>query len=225
METWQKYIIGVAGLLLQGTAEPIVVQQSANWTSIIMAFMAGLPATIAAIVSGMVLLQSRRNAEVASKTEAAVKNNIEKTNTVIEKTTEIHTLTNSNLSKVQGQLDVATAKIEEFNKAQAESARKIANMELLITSLIPPKGEQSPSQVNGAKLDNLTNMLTNVQHGTPPIPVVDEAVLKKLDEQTQERARQATSTANTIVEKLDTIQESADAAAQQTAKEKRADES
>lgn len=209
MEAWQTIILGAIGLLFQPTPEPIVVQQSANWTSIIMAFVAGLPATIAAVVGGMSLLQSRRNAEVAAATGAAVTSNIQKTDTVIEKATEIHTLTNSNLSKVQGQLDVATAKIEEFNKAQAESARKIANMELLITSLIPAKGQPSPSQVNGAKLDTIKNMLSDVQHGTPPIPVHDEAVLKKLEEVTVITDK-----------KLDTIQESADAAAQQTAKEK-----
>lgn len=197
METWRN-ILG-AVLFLQG-AEPIVVQQSANWTSIILAIITGLPATIAAVVGGMALLQSRRNAEVAARTEAGVESNIKKTNTLNEKATEIHTLTNSNLSKVQSALEVSNKTIEGLNQAQVESARRIASMEQMIASLIPPKGELSPSQVNGAKLDTLQSMLSNVQHGTPPIPVTDEAVLKKLDE--------------VIIGKLDTIQESADAAEQ-----------
>lgn len=207
MTEWTRYIPSVVALLFQETQEPIVVQQAANWTSVITAFVVGLPATIAAIVGGMSLLQSRRNAEIAATTGAAVISNIQKTDTVIEKATEIHTLTNSNLSKVQGQLDVATAKIEEFNKAQAESARKIANMELLITSLIPRKGEQSSSEANSEKLDGLKTMLSDVQHGTPPIPVHDEAVLKKL-----------TVIADKTDKKLDTLQETADA--QQPAQEK-----
>lgn len=212
METWQAYIISAAGLLLQGAPPPVVVQQAANWTSIIMALVTGLPATIAAVVGGMALLQTRRNAEVAARTGAAVTSNDRKTDIVIEKATEIHTLTNSNLSKVQSQLEVANAKIEGFHNAQAEANRKMANMELLITSLIPPKGEPSPSQINGAKLDNLTSMLSDVQHGTPPIPVKDEAVLKKLEEVTVITDK-----------KLDTIQESADVAAEQTAKGKHKD--
>ena len=57
----------------------------------------------------------------------------------------------------------------------------------------------STTQSNSAKLDNIKEMLADVQQGTPPIPVVDEAVLKKLDD--------------VIIQKLDTIQESADAAA------------
>lgn len=192
--------------------QPVVVQQAANWTSIIMVTITTLPATIAAIVGAMSLMQSRRNAEVAANTGAAVVDNLKKTDTVIEKATEIHTLTNSNLSKVQAQLDVSQKTIEGLHQAQAESARRMASMELMITSLIPAKGTQSPSQINGAKLDTIKNMLSDVQHGTPPIPVVDEAVLKKLDEQSAQRAKEAAKVADNIAGKLDTIQESADAA-------------
>lgn len=178
--------------------EPIVVQQAANWTSVIMALVIGLPATISAIVGGMALLQTRRNAEVAARTGAAVVSNIEKTDTVIEKATEIHTLTNSNLSKVQAQLEVSNKTIEGLNQAQVESARRMASMEQLITSLIPAKDKPSPSQANSDKLDNIKSMLSDVQHGTPPIPVKDEAVLAKLNE---------------VVIKQDTLQDAADEAA------------
>lgn len=178
--------------------EPIVVQQAANWTSVIMALVIGLPATISAIVGGMALLQTRRNAEVAARTGAAVVSNIEKTDTVIEKATEIHTLTNSNLSKVQAQLEVSNKTIEGLNQAQVESARRMASMEQLITSLIPAKDKPSPSQANSEKLDNIKSMLSDVQHGTPPIPVKDEAVLAKLNE---------------VVIKQDTLQDAADEAA------------
>lgn len=204
-------------LLLQ---QPVVVQQAANWTSIIMVSITTLPATIAAIVGLMSLLQSRRNAEIAANTGAAVKEGNQKTDVIIEKATEIHTLTNSNLSKVQAQLDVANEKIDGFNKARTEDAQRLASMEAMISQLIPTKEHPSPSQINGAKLDALTSMVSDVQHGNPPIPVVDEAVLRKLDEQSAERAKQASNTANTIVEKLDTIQESADAAAKETEKKK-----
>lgn len=201
-------------VLLQMSPEPIVVQQAANWTSIIMALIVGLPGTIAAVGGIMALLQSRRNAEVAAGTAEAVTANIAKTDTVIEKATEIHTLTNSNLSKVQSQLEVSNKTIEGLNQAQVESARRMASMEQLIASLIPPKGQQTPSQVNGAKLDNLTNMLSDVQHGTPPIPVKDEAVLAKLKEITVVTNKKD----DAVLKKLDTIQESADVAAQQAAK-------
>lgn len=196
-----------AVLFLQGT-EPIVVQQSANWTSIITATIVALPATIGAIVGGMSLLQTRRNATVAAETAAAVATNNTKTDTVINKATEIHTLTNSNLSEVRAELKVSNKTIESLNQAQVESARRMASLEQMITSLIPKKGEPSPSEANGAKLDNIKSMLNDVQHGTPPIPVKDEAVLKKLSEITIATDK-----------KLDTIQESADVAAQ-TAKEK-----
>lgn len=168
-----------------------------------MALVVGLPSTIAAIVGGMALLQTRRNAEVAAKTGEAVTTNITKTDTVIEKATEIHTLTNSNLSKVQAQLEVSQKTIEGLNQAQVESARRMASMEQLIISLVPPKGEPTSSQTNSDKLDGLKSMLNDVQHGTPPIPVKDEAVLKKLEEVTMITDK-----------KLDTIQESADVAAE-----------
>lgn len=190
--------------LLQTTPEPVVVQQAANWTSVIMALIGIVPATVAAIVGGMSLLQSRRNAEVAAATGAAVTTNIEKTDTVIEKATEIHTLTNSNLSKVQAQLEVSNKTIEGLNQAQVESARRMASMEQLITSLVPAKSSTTPT--NSDKLDSLKDMLSDVQHGTPPIPVKDEAVLKKLEEVTVITDK-----------KLDTIQESADAAAKDKA--------
>lgn len=208
MEIWQEFILRTVGLLIQGPV-PVVVQQATNWTSIIIAIVTGLPATIAAIVSGMILLQSRRNAEVAASTAVAVTNNIAKTDTVIEKATEIHTLTNSNLSKVQAALEVSNKTIEGLNQVQVESARRMASMEQLVASLIPSKGEQAPSQINSAKLDHLTTMLSDVQRGTPPIPVVDEAVIKKLEEITVSTEK-----------KLDTIQESADAAAEATKEEK-----
>lgn len=204
METW--YVLGM--LLLQASQEPIVVQQAANWTSVVMAAIAAVPATVAAIVGGMALLQTRRNAEIAASTAAALAVNTTKTDTVIEKATEIHTLTNSNLSKVQAQLDVSNRTIEGLNQAQMESARRMASMEQLISSLVPPKGEPSPSQINGEKLDKIKSMVSDMQHGTPPIPVVDEAVLKKLEEITVVTDK-----------KLDTIQKSADDAAQEKAKE------
>lgn len=208
MTTWTQIILNFSGLLLQVAQEPIVVQQAANWTSIMTAFVVGLPATIAAIVSGMSLLQSRRNAEVAARTDAKVEATAGKADTIIEKATEIHTLTNSNLSKVQSQLEVSNRTIEGLNQAQVESVRRIASMERLIVSLIPPKGEQTSSQTNSDKLDDLRSMLNDVQHGTPPIPVKDEAVLKKLEE-----------VAIITDRKLDTIQEATDVAAQQTPKE------
>lgn len=168
-----------------------------------MAAIGVIPATISAVIAGMVLLQSRRNAEVAAATNSAVVTNISKTDTVIEKATEIHTLTNSNLSKVQAQLEVSQRTIEGLNSAQVESARRMASMEQLIASLIPTKGEQTSSQANSDKLDGLKTMLADVQHGTPPIPVKDEAVLRKLEEVTVITDK-----------KLDTIQEAADIAAQ-----------
>lgn len=171
--------------IIQDASAPVLVEQSMNWTLIIVAGISAIPASVAAIVTLLTLLQSRQNAKVASATEAVLKQNVAQTGVIIDKTTEIHTLTNSNLSKVQSQLDVAREKIDGFSKAHAESARKLANMELLITSLIPAKGEQSPSQANSVKLDNLTSMLGDVQHGTPPIPVKDDAVLAKLSENDQ----------------------------------------
>lgn len=194
-----------ATLLLQTSPEPVVVQQAANWTSVIMALIGIVPATVAAIMAGMSLLQTRRNAEVAAATGAAVTTNIEKTDTVIEKATEIHTLTNSNLSKVQAQLEVSQKTIEGLNQAQVESARRMASMEQLITSLIPAKDKSSPSQSNSDKLDGIKDMLSDVQHGTPPIPVHDEAVLKKLEEVTVITDK-----------KLDTLQEDVTAAKEKT---------
>lgn len=206
MLTLSQYILGVVMLGVQDTPEPITVQQAANWTSVIMALVVASPAIISAVVGGMALLQVRRNAEVAAATGAAITTNIAKTDTVIEKATEIHTLTNSNLSKVQAALEVSNKTIEGLNQAQVESARRMASMEQLIAQLIPAKGEQTPSQSNSDKLDGLKSMLSDVQQGTPPIPVQDKAVLEKL-----------TVIADKTDKKLDTLQGSADEAA---AKEK-----
>lgn len=77
----------------------------------------------------------------------------------------------------------------------------------------PEQGERISGDMadgSSAKLDAIKTMLSDVQHGTPPIPVKDEAVLKKLEEVTVITDK-----------KLDTIQESADAAAKETSKEKR----
>lgn len=189
-------------LLLQASPEPIVVQQAANWTSVITAFIVALPATIAAVFGGMAVMQSRRNAEVAAKTDAKVDVTDAKADTIITKATEIHTLTNSNLSQVQARLDVSNKTIENLNLTQVESARRMADMEQLIRSLIPAKGESNPSQTNSNKLDTLTAMVSDVQQGKPPIPVTDEAVLAKLNE---------------VVIKQDTLQEDVTAAKDKTA--------
>lgn len=176
--------------------EPTIVTQSASWTTVVLALIAIIPTTVGAIISGMVLLQTKRNAEVAAQTDKKV-DEVKADGTANgEKLTEIHTLTNSNLTKVQSQLEVSNKTIEGLNQAQVESAKRMASMEALIASLVPKQGTQSPSEINGAKLDNLQSMLSNVQHGTPPIPVKDDAVLKKLEEVT-------------IItdKKLDTIQE------------------
>lgn len=69
--------------------------------------------------------------------------------------------------------------------------------------------EKASQVINSAKLDTIKAMLSDVQQGTPPIPVKDEAVLEKL-----------TVIADKTDKKLDTIQESADEAAQRAAKEK-----
>lgn len=165
------------------------------WLTLAVAVIAAIPATAAAWIAGQALAQGKRNAEVSAQTAAAV-NDVKKDGTANgEKLTEIHTLTNSNLSKVQTQLDVQIKNVEGLNQALAEAGKRIANMELLITSLVPEKGKQSPSAANGEKLDKLQSMLSNVQAGTPPIPVVDEAVLAKLSENDK---------------KLDTIQETVD---------------
>lgn len=71
-----------------------------------LALIVGLPPTLVAL-SGLIV--SLRN---GTKQDATAK----KADTIIEKATEIHTLTNSNLAKVSAALDVALAKIEGQGK-------------------------------------------------------------------------------------------------------------
>lgn len=167
-----------------------------NWLPVIVAFIGIIPASIAAWIAGQALSQARQNAAVAAETDKKVDDVKKDGTTNGEKLTEIHTLTNSNLSKVEARLDVSNKTIEGLNQALVESARRLASMEQMIAALMPAKGEQSPSAANGEKLDKLQTMLSNVQSGTPPIPVVDEAVLAKLDD--------------VIVGKLDKLQDTAD---------------
>lgn len=183
-------------LIVLQPSEPVLVQQTTNWVTVALALIGIIPACIAAWIAQMGLSQARQNATVAAQTAVEVKE-VKKDGTANgAKLTEIHTLTNSNLTKVQAQLEVSNKTIEGLNLAQVESARRMASMEQLITSLIPAKGTQSPSEANGEKLDNLHTMLSNVQSGTPPIPVRDEAVLEKLND--------------VVIGKLDTIQETVD---------------
>lgn len=173
-----------------------VAAPSSNWLPVIVAVIAAIPASIAAWIAGQALSQSRQNAAVAAKTDKTVDEVKKDGATNGEKLTEIHTLTNSNLSKVEARLDVSNKTIEGLNQALVESARRLASMEQMIAVLMPVKGAQSPSEANGEKLDALQTMLSNVQSGTPPIPVKDEAVLEKLND--------------VVIGKLDTIQETVD---------------
>lgn len=175
-------------------SEPVLVQQTRDWVTVSLALIAIIPACIAAWLAQMGLSQARQNATVAAATGVELRKVKEDSSTLIEKTGEIHTQVNSNLSEVRAELKVSNETIAGLNIAQAESAKRMASMEELIRSLVPEKGKQSPSQINGEKLDTLKTMLTEVQSGTPPIPVKDEAVLAELK--------------NVVNTKLDVIQES-----------------
>ena len=83
------------------------------WTeTIFLALITGLPATLAALAAMIVALRTER-----------------KSDTIIEKATEIHTLTNSNLSKVSAALEVANSRIQGLERliASQSEAKVIAD--------------------------------------------------------------------------------------------------
>lgn len=150
-------------ILLQ---EPVTtVQQQANWTSVAMALIGIVPSSIAAIVAGMAFLQSRRNSEVAARTDIKVEKGIEKSDVIIEKTTEIHTLTNSNLSKVTAQLEMANQKLEQ-------SDSRMKKLEEMVTRLTP-----GVTDITTAKLDQIVATGGRIEAGN--MVVADELAASK----------------------------------------------
>lgn len=143
-------------LILQVTT----VQQQANWSSVAMSMITALPATIAAIVAGMALLQSRRNAEVAAVTDHKVDKTDAKADVIIEKATEIHTLTNSNLAKVTAALEMANQKLEQFQSLQVKSDSRMRKLEDVITKLIPNQDSGTSAKLDQLGKDLASNTAT-----------------------------------------------------------------
>lgn len=149
--------------------EPVTtVQQQANWTSVVMTLVTTLPATIAAIVAGMSLLQTRRNAEVAARTNTKVEQGIEKSDVIIEKATEIHSLTNGHLSKLTEQLNMA-------HQMQSGSDLRIKKLEEMITRLLP-------SDINAAKLNQIAATGERIEAGNIAVAEDLAAAHKRAEE-------------------------------------------
>lgn len=81
------------------------------------ALIAIIPTCLSALLGFLTLLQSKQNAQVASE-------NGTKTDNLVRKTDEIHTLTNSNLSTVTSALAVANEKIAGLEKMVTQLMNK-----------------------------------------------------------------------------------------------------
>ena len=82
------------------------------------------------IINAWAASNERKEAKFSrEKLEEITRSTDNKANTIIEKAAEIHTLTNSNLSKVTASLDSALAKIEGLEKliASQSKAKDIAD--------------------------------------------------------------------------------------------------
>jgi len=84
------------------------------------ALVATIAPTVAALAGVFISLGNRRKAE---ETRVAVTATAAKADTIIEKAAEIHTLTNSNLSKVTAALEVANEKIQGLEKLMASMVK------------------------------------------------------------------------------------------------------
>lgn len=160
-------------LIILQVAEPVVVQQSVSWVTVVLALVGGLPATVAAIGGIMALLQSRQNAIVAAGTDRKVDEVKKDGATIIEKATEIHTLTNSNLARVTHELEAANVKIAGFAQAQGENNKKIERLETMLEKLA---ANVVPAP-RGASDD-------------PPLPVHDAEAGEKLDQIINQQAKE-----------------------------------
>ena len=111
--------------------DPTVI--AAAIVTVIAALVAGAVSIVNAISAARdrIIAAAERKA-MLDKTEAALatsKENGKKNDIIIEKAVEIHTLTNSNLSKVTAALEVANTKIEGLQKMMAsmQEAKTIAD--------------------------------------------------------------------------------------------------
>lgn len=146
--------------------EPTIVTQSASWTTVALALIGIVPASIAAIISGMALLQGRENARVAALTDRKVDDVKKDSSVIIEKATEIHILTNSNLQKVTHELELANSKIAGFAVTVSEGNKKIEKLESMLEQLAR---HVVPASTGVAPLEE-------------PLPVHDEEAVAKLDQ-------------------------------------------
>lgn len=92
--------------------------------------IASIGATIVQVINAKAAADDRREAKIArEKLLTMAEMNDEKTNKVIEQGVAIHTLTNSNLSKVTADLATATATIQSLERmiASLTKAKEIAD--------------------------------------------------------------------------------------------------
>lgn len=121
------------------------------------ALFANLPATIAATTGAVVSIGALVNARAAlrqgrenAKASAIV---VQKTDDLVQKTTEIHTLTNGNLSKISAELAVSHQEVVGL-KAQVELLLASQKATLLAAQKpVPgppgPQGEPGPTGETG----------------------------------------------------------------------------
>jgi hypothetical protein len=95
--------------------------------------IAAIPATVAAIGAlAATIIAAMKSSERGIRAEI-------KADDLLGKTAEIHTLTNSNLTKVQGALDVALAKIEGLQTMVAAMVHAKAIADKLAEIATPPE--------------------------------------------------------------------------------------
>jgi hypothetical protein len=130
---------------------------------IVVAFLASLAPTLTALAA---LRQSHRIAVKAEATDVKIADNTMKTeaialktDTIIEKAVEIHSLTNSNLTKVSAALEVALARIE--------------GLQNMVTELVKAKAVADEVQKRGdATRDTMVKAAESVRETVPgPVPV------------------------------------------------------
>lgn len=120
-----------------------------NWDLVLIAFLAAIPPTIAALAA---LMAARKSAKQTQDTNiktielvAKAEETTQKTDNLVKKTEEIHTLTNGNLGEVRKELDKANKKIMALHKTMS---KLIKDREVKEAQAV---GEGNKSVVDGVK--------------------------------------------------------------------------
>lgn len=142
----------------------------------VVVMVAALPATIGSMTSAFLAFAAwQKSLEIGHKTDVtseAVALSSAKTDKVIEKAAEIHTLANANFNKATSQLEVAQATIQGLQRLldiseRAKSDAAVASATILEAALVAPARNSSHAPVHVLLVEDSVTDTALFRHALP----------------------------------------------------------